>query len=727
MLDRKYEYSYEKMMREIETYIHKEDDLNLIKEAYEYALKKHTGQFRKSGEPYIIHPIAVTTILAGLNCGPNTLCAGLLHDVVEDTETSLDDIKTLFNEDIAEMVDGVTKVTKLQFSSLKAQQVTNHQKMLLAMASDIRVIIIKLADRLHNMRTLDSIPPEKQVRIANETLEIYAPLASRLGMFKLKAELEDRSLRYIDPQMYFKIVNLVKERQDKRNNIIETVVSEVKNLLLESHLKFQIKGRIKNTYSIYKKMVSQNKAFEDIYDVYAIRIIVGSVAECYQVLGLIHAHYTPMQKRFKDYIAVPKSNMYQSLHTTVIGPSGQTFEVQIRTEEMDKIAEYGIAAHWAYKENVQYSKEREQYEIAKKLKWYADLLEVSGEVSKEDASELVDSVKSDILDTNVYVYTPTGEVIDLPKGATPLDFAYKIHTNLGNKTVGAIVNNKIVPLTYELKTADIVSIKTNKNSFGPSESWLNIVKTNHAKHKIKTFLNKQNRDVIVSVGKSELENEMQTQKIVFDLNDKWVKENFNKNNIFTVDDIYYEIGKNSLSAKTVCLKIQGTNFSSEDMLQKQMEKTRKILTTNSETGVVVDGLPNPQIKLGSCCYPIPGDEIIGYITKGNGIVVHRCECNNLKNLGLERTIHLDWASNISRKYPTCIRVSAMQKDTLIGDLMTCINSLGLSIASINAVNTPDLQTIVKLKVLTSNLNELNNLIVNMKKIEAVHNIERDNQ
>lgn len=285
MLDRKYEYSYEKMMREIETYIHKEDDLNLIKKAYEYALKKHTGQFRKSGEPYIIHPIAVTTILAGLNCGPNTLCAGLLHDVVEDTETSLDDIKTLFNEDIAEMVDGVTKVTKLQFSSLKAQQVTNHQKMLLAMASDIRVIIIKLADRLHNMRTLDSMPPEKQVRIANETLEIYAPLASRLGMFKLKAELEDRSLRYIDPQMYFKIVNLVKERQDKRNNIIETLVSEVKNLLLESHLKFQIKGRIKNTYSIYKKMVSQNKAFEDIYDVYAIRIIVGSVAECYQVLG----------------------------------------------------------------------------------------------------------------------------------------------------------------------------------------------------------------------------------------------------------------------------------------------------------------------------------------------------------------------------------------------------------------------------------------------------------
>ncbi len=726
MLDHKIEYSFDKVKTAINQYIHKNEDLALIDHAYEYAVKMHEGQFRKSGEPYIIHPLAVCTILASLHCGPNTIVAGMLHDVVEDTSATLDDIKEMFNEDVASMVDGVTKVTKLQFSSLKAQQVTNHQKMLLAMAKDIRVIIIKLADRLHNMRTLDSMPNEKQIRIANETLEIYAPLASRLGMFKIKAELEDRSLRYLDPTMYFQIINVVKERQDKKNNIIDRITKEVNDMLLQTNVEFQIKGRIKNTYSIYKKMKSQNKSFEDIYDVYAIRVIVKTVAECYQVLGMIHAHYTPMQKRFKDYIAVPKSNMYQSLHTTLIGPEGQTFEVQIRTEEMDQVAEYGIAAHWAYKENVQYSKEKEQYEIAQKLKWYADLLEVSGEVGQEDASELVDSVKSDILDTNVYVYTPTGEVIDLPKGATPLDFAYKIHTNLGNKTVGAIVNNKIVPLTYELKTADIVSIKTNKNSFGPSESWLNIVKTSHAKHKIKSFLNKQNRDVIINVGKQELENEMKEQKLTFDINDKFVKDNFSKNNINTVEDMYFEIGKSSLSAKTVCLRIQGTSISSEDILQKQMEKTRKILTTNSETGVVVEGLPNPQIKLGACCYPIPGDQIVGYITKGSGIVVHHLGCNNLKNLGNERTIHLDWATNITRKYPTCIRVLANQKESLISDLMSCINSLGMSIASINAVNTPDLQTIVRLKVLTSNLNELNNLIVNMKKIEAVHNIERDN-
>lgn len=721
----KTEYSFEKMIEEITRYIHNEKDLDMIKRAYEFALSKHDGQFRKSGEPYIIHPIAVTTILASLNVGPNTLVAGLLHDVVEDTETSLDDVSSMFNNDVASMVDGVTKITKLKFTSLEAQQVTNHQKMLMAMARDIRVIIIKLSDRLHNMRTLDSMREDKQVRIANETLEIYAPLASKLGMFKLKAELEDRSLKYINPFMYNKIVELVKDRQSKRNNIIEVLVNDVKNLLKENNLKFNIKGRIKNTYSIYKKMISQNKSFEDIYDIYAIRVIVSDIAQCYQVLGLIHAHYTPMQKRFKDYIAVPKSNMYQSLHTTLIGPDGQTFEVQIRTEEMDRVAEYGIAAHWAYKENVTYSKEKEQYEIAKKLKWYAEILEMSGEV-EGDASELVDSVKSDILDTNVYVYTPTGEVIDLPRGATPLDFAYKIHSNLGNKTVGAIVNNKIVPLTYELKTADIVSIKTNKNSFGPSEAWLNIVKTNHAKHKIKTFLNKQNKDVIISIGKQELDTELQNQKITFDFSDKWIKENFGKNNCNTLEELYYEIGKNTISAKTVCLKIQGSTVSSRDILQKQMERTRKILTTNSETGVVVEGLPNPQIKLGSCCFPIPQDDITGYITKGNGIVVHRCNCNNLKNLGHERTIDIYWANNISRKYPTCIKVSATQKDTLIVDLMTCINSLGMSIASINAVNTPDLQTVVKMKVLTSNLTELNNLIINMKKIEAVHNIERDN-
>ena len=373
-------------------------------------------------------------------------------------------------------------------------------------------------------------------------------------------------------------------------------------------------------------MINQNKAFEDIYDVLAVRVIVTTVGECYQVLGLIHAHYTPVPKRFKDYIAVPKPNMYQSLHTTVISNDGFTFEVQIRTEEMDKVAEYGIAAHWAYKENVEYSREKEQFEIAQKLKWYGDLLRFSEENEKpSEAKDYVETIKEDILSTNVYVYTPIGEVIDLPRGATPLDFAYKIHTNIGNKTVGAIVNNHIVPLDYELKTGDIISIKTNKNSFGPSENWLKIAKTTHARHKIKSFLNKQNKDVLIAQGKSIVDEEFRNNKITnYDLTDDFILKNFSKNNVNSLDDLYLEIAKGNVSAKTVVTKYLGEdqNKQTEVSLNRQMERNQRILTTNSETGVVVEGLTNPQLKLGSCCNPIPGDEIVGYVTKGNGIVVH---------------------------------------------------------------------------------------------------------
>ena len=450
--------NYEKLLKKINNYIHKEQDLALIRKAYDFAALKHKGQYRQSGEAYIIHPLEVACILADLNVGPNSICAGLLHDVVEDTDATYDDIKTMFSEDVASLVEGLTKIDKLQFSSLEKAQTVNHQKMLLAMAKDIRVIVIKLADRLHNMRTLDSMRPDKQVRISNETLEIYAPIADKLGIFKIKAELQDRALSYIDPEMYLRITTKVRQSQLNRNGVVNGIIDSVKEVLDTSSIDYTIKGRIKNTYSIYKKMINQHKEFEDIYDVYAIRIIVKKIETCYQVLGLIHAHFTPISNRFKDYIAVPKSNMYQSLHTTVIGPQGNTFEVQIRTEEMDKVAEYGIAAHWAYKENVQYSKDREQYEIAQKLKWYADLLDVSKEVAPEESEEYVESIKNDILDANVYVYTPTGEVVDLPAGATPLDFAYKIHTYVGNRTKCAIVNNKIVPLTYELKTGDIVNI-----------------------------------------------------------------------------------------------------------------------------------------------------------------------------------------------------------------------------------------------------------------------------
>lgn len=720
--------TYENLYAITSQYIHSEESQALIRKAYDVAENLHEGQYRRGGEAYIVHPLSVAIILAELHVGPATICAGLLHDTIEDTAETKEDVAQTFGEDIASIVDGVTKLTQMKFASLEQKQAKNHQHMLFAMAKDIRVIVVKLADRLHNIRTLDALVAEKQERIAKETLEIYAPLAHKLGMFKIKAELEDTCLKYVEPHWYAKIISQIKNNTSVRINQIDHTIEEIKRYLAPEHLThFEIKGRVKNTYSIYKKMISQNKQFEDIYDILAVRIIVNTVSECYQVLGIIHAHYTPVPKRFKDYIAVPKPNMYQSLHTTVISADGLIFEVQIRTIEMDQVAELGIAAHWAYKENVAYSKEREQFEIASKLKWYAELLEFSEEGKQSEAKEFVDTIKEDILTTNVYVYTPTGEVIDLPFGATPLDFAYKIHTNIGNKTVGAMVNNHIVPLDYELKNGDIISIKTNKNSFGPSENWLKIAKTSHARHKIKSFLNKQNRDVLISQGKSLLEEEFRVQKMSLEiLNDAFVAKYFSKNNLNTLEDLYCDLGKGNLSAKTVINRYLGENHSQEISLAKQMERSQRILTTHSDTGVVVEGLTNPQLKLGSCCNPIPGDPIVGYVTKGYGIVVHHEHCKNTMGFVRERLIPLFWATNPNRKYPVSIKITAVTNNNLLVELMNVVGSNGLSILAINATNNANLETIVKLKVLTNSLDDLEKMIVNMKKIKYIHNIERDN-
>lgn len=718
--------SYEDLYALTSQYIHKEESQALMKRAYDLANRLHDGQFRQSGEAYIIHPLSVAIILAELHAGPATICAGLLHDTVEDTNETEEDLAKDFGGDIASIVDGLTKIEQMTFTSLEQKQAENQQHMLLAMAKDIRVIIVKLADRLHNIRTLDACPEEKQRRVARETLDIYAPLAHKLGMFQIKAELEDTALKYVEPIAYAKIINQIKTNTSVRLNSIDHTIDEIKAYLDPHHIpQFEIKGRIKNTFSIYKKMINQNKAFEDIYDILAIRIIVNTIGECYQVLGIIHAHYTPVPKRFKDYIAVPKPNMYQSLHTTVISSDGLIFEVQIRTVEMDRVAELGIAAHWAYKENVEYSREKEQFEIASKLKWYAELLEYSEEDKNSGAKDFVDTIKEDILTTNVYVYTPTGEVIALPKGATPLDFAYKIHTNIGNKTVGALVNQKIVPLDYELQNGDIISIKTSKSSFGPSENWLKIAKTSSARHKIKGFLNKQNRDVLVANGKSSLEEEFRIAKIHLELDDALVETQFGKNNIHSLEDLYYEIGKGNISVKTISNRL-GEKHGYEENLAKQMERSQKILTTNSETGVVVEGLSNPQLKLGSCCNPIPGDPIMGYVTKGYGIVIHHKNCKNASSFAKERLIPLSWATNPNRKYPVWIKITATTNNNLLVDIMNVVSANGLSILSINATNNQNLQTVVKLKVLTYSLMDLEKMIVNLKKIKFIDNIERDN-
>ena len=718
--------SYDDLYQLISKYIVSEENQSLIYRAYDLANRLHVGQVRQTGEPYIIHPIHVAIILAELHAGPATICAGLLHDTVEDTSETKEDLIKAFGEDIASIVEGVTKLSQMKFATLEQKQAENHQHMLIAMAKDIRVIIVKLADRLHNIRTLGALPSEKQVRIAKETLEIYAPLAHKLGMFQIKAELEDKALKYVEPVWYAKIISQIKNNSSVRMHSIDHTISEIKDYLKPEQIpQFEIKGRIKNVYSIYKKMINQNKSCEDIYDILAIRIIVNTIGECYQALGIIHAHYTPVPKRFKDYIAVPKPNMYQSLHTTVISNDGLIFEVQIRTEEMDRVAELGIAAHWAYKENVEYSKEKEQFEIASKLKWYRELLEYSEEDKSTKAKDFVETIKEDILTANVYVYTPTGEVIALPKGATPLDFAYKIHTNIGNKTVGALVNQKIVPLDYELQNGDIISIKTSKNSFGPSENWLKIAKTSHAKHKIKGFLNKQNRDVLVANGKASLEEEFRINKLSFDVDDAFVEAQFSKNNMHSLEDLYYEIGKGNFSVKTVTNRLSDKN-AHEESLAKQMERSKRILTTNSETGVVVEGLSNPQLKLGSCCNPIPGDPIMGYVTKGYGIVIHHKNCKNAISFAKERLIHLNWATNPNRKYPVCIKITATSNPNLLVEIMNVVSANGLSILAINANNNQNLQTVVKLKVLTNGLNDLEKMIVNMKKIKYIDHIERDN-
>lgn len=718
---------FQSLVESFDSYIKRESDIKLIEKAYFLAKERHEGQMRKSGEPYITHPIAVAKILTELHAGPATLIAALLHDTVEDTSLTLKEVEQEFGPEIAQLVDGVTKIGKLSFTT-KASQADNHQKMLLAMAKDIRVVIIKIADRLHNVRTLESMSPEKQYKIATETLEIYAPLAHRLGIFRVKAELEDRSLRYTDPPMYYRVSNMIQAKRNEREKSIDNVIENIIELFTESELHdFEIKGRIKNIYSIYKKMVKDNRAFEDIYDLLAVRVIVDRVETCYQALGIIHANFTPIPRRFKDYIAVPKPNMYQSLHTTVLSDDGTLFEVQIRTSEMDQVAEYGVAAHWAYKENKTYSKEREQFEISQKLKWYGELLKMSEDTDETDAGaeEFVGTIKGDILDANVYVFTPKGEVIELPKGSTPIDFAYRIHTDIGNKMVGALVNNRIVTLDYELNTGDIVAVKINKNSTGPSEDWLKIAKSAHAKHKIKSVLNKLNRDNLIQLGKEMLDRELAPHRDAEPIDDAFVKKHFEKNMITKVEDMLLEIGKGILSPKTVVAKLLGHEVDKDLLLQRQMEKASRQLTTHSETGVVIEGLSSPQLKLANCCLPIPGDPIFGYVSKTSGIVIHSEMCPNAKQFEQNRLIEAFWSTNVTRKFPTWIKIIGTNKPTLLTEVVTMINSQTISIAEINAITSANLEIMIKIKVSITNAQALNSLTVNLRKITDIYSVERD--
>ena len=711
-------------------------NMDMVNKAFNLAFEAHKEQKRDSGEPYIIHPIEVATILAELGMDTSTIVAGLLHDVIEDTEYTYDDIKKIFGEEVANLVSGVTKITKMEYKSKEEQQADNFRKMLLAMADDIRVIIIKLADRLHNMRTLKYRKKEKQKKTAMETLDIYAPLAHRLGISKIKWELEDLSFRYIHEEEYYDLVKQVAEKRAEREIYIKNIIEEMYNKLEEAGIDSDIDGRPKHFFSIYKKMVNKNKSIEQIFDLTAIRVLVNTVKDCYEVLGIVHTIYKPIPGRFKDYIAMPKPNMYQSLHTTVIGPQGKTFEIQIRTFEMHRTAEYGIAAHWKYKEGDNNSETKEK-NFESKLVWLRDMLEFQKETA--DAEEFIEGFKIDLFTDEIFLFTPKGVVIDLPNGATPIDFAYRIHTDIGNKCVGAKVNGKIVPLDYKLKTGEIVEVLTSNNAKGPNIDWLNIAKSNQAKSKIRSWFKKSKKEENISKGKEVFEKELKKQGVHFadiakgETYEKFVK----RNNINCMDDLYALIGLGAISASSFIWKLKDENKSKDEKVIE--DNTNKIIeenifkakrkTVDNTVGITVKGVDNIMIRFAKCCNPVPGDDIMGYITKGRGVSVHRADCGNLKSLIMDdgaKVVDVSWGSSNGRAYIAEIQVKAEDIGELLTDIMGVISELNLQLNAVNAKSAKGRIAYVNVKVKIDSVDILKNLMRKIRHLKGVIDVYRVN-
>lgn len=711
----------------------RKSDSKLIMRAYKYALENHGDQKRKSGEPYIIHPIQVAYTLAELGLDDATICAALMHDLAEDTAVTLNDISSEFSPEIAEMVNGVTKLAKIKYVSAEEQQVENYRKMFLAMGKDIRVILIKLADRLHNIRTLKFLKRDRQIAIAQETIDLYAPLANRLGVFSMKWELEDQAFKYLYPEEYREIVEGIAKKREERLKFIDQIVDEIKINLKKEKIVCEITGRAKHLYSIYRKMKRDNKTLDQIYDLFALRILVNSVKDCYAALGVVHELYTPMPGRFKDYIAVPKPNMYQSLHTTLLGPNGTPFEVQIRTYNMHRIAEFGIAAHWAYKEQSFLHGKKENVTVKEdKLAWLRESLEWQKDMQNPD--EFMSTLKTELVEDSVYVFTPKGQIKTLPKGSTPIDFAYSIHADIGNKMVGAKINSKMMPIITPLHNGDIVDIMTNDNSKGPSRDWLKFVKSSSAKTKIQQWFKKNERDLNIERGKEIIARELKRIRLNSDelLTNKNVESTLQKYSFKTIDDMYAAVGFGSITATKVLSKIleeyRKTKPNTE--IEEKIEElhTRHNINENvSKTGIIVKGIDNCLVKLSKCCNPVPGDEIIGYITRGRGVTVHTKDCVNVKDLFKEeeRIIDVYWAQESTNKsYNVEMTVYANDREELLGDIMRTAQQDNSKIVGVQAKSNKEKIVMVELTLEVKDIEAVNKIQRELGKIDSVYDVKR---